>query len=65
MFTWNRAATESASVVEEAVTIAVVSHAPPLKTAFIVTVAPDTTDAVSAVPKRLFANFDGYLGSAV
>jgi hypothetical protein len=42
MFSWNWAATESASVVEEAVTIAVVSRARPLTTAFIVTVAPDT-----------------------
>jgi hypothetical protein len=43
MFSWNWAATESASVVEEAVTIAVVSRARPLTTTFIVIVAPDTT----------------------
>jgi hypothetical protein len=60
MFSWNWAATESASVVGEAVTIAVASHAPPLAKIFIVSVAYDTTDAVLAVPRRLFANPDGY-----
>jgi hypothetical protein len=60
MFSWNWSATESASVVEKAVTIAVVSHARRLATAVIETVAYDTTDAVLAAPRRLFANPDGY-----
>jgi hypothetical protein len=77
MFSWNWAATESASVVEEAVTIAVVSHAPPLATIFIVSVAYDT-EALAGVDEvlaaefrqhgpastRLLANPDGYLGTA-